>query len=65
MDSTFKIEENYGKLIGENNKLQKLVTDLNLRLNICQVRLYLKIATVLKASICLKTTLNTDLIHKT
>ena len=47
MDSTFKIEENYGKLIGENNKLQKLVTDLNLRLNICQVKSYLKIATVL------------------
>ena len=47
MDSTFKIEENYGKLIGENNKLQKLVTDLNLRLNICQVKSYFKIATVL------------------
>ena len=29
MDSTFEIEPNYGKLIGENNKLQKLVTDMN------------------------------------
>ena len=37
MDSTFEIESNYGKLIGENNKLQKLVTDMKLRWDICQV----------------------------
>merc|ERR1719259_1252723 len=37
MDSNFKIESNYGRIIAENNKLQKLVTDLNLRLNICQI----------------------------
>ena len=38
MDLTFEIEPNYGKLIGENNKLQKLVTGMNLRWDICKVK---------------------------
>ena len=43
MDSTFEIGSNYGKLIGENNKLQRLVTDLNLELNPCQVKSHLQL----------------------
>ena len=37
MDSSFEIEGNYGELISENNKLKKLVTELDLELDICQV----------------------------
>ena len=41
MDSTFEIDPDYGMLIGENNKLQRLDTDLNLQLNPCQVKFHL------------------------
>ena len=62
MDSTFEIESNYGKLIGENNKLQKLVTDMKLRWDICQVRLQLKNTTVMTASTSSKTCKTTWII---
>ena len=42
MDSSFEIGSDYGELIRENNKLQKLVTDLNLQLNPCQVKFHLQ-----------------------
>ena len=40
MDSKFEIEGSYGELISENNKLQKLATDLKLKLDVCQVNYY-------------------------
>ena len=47
MDSSFEIGSDYGELIRENNKLQKLVTDLNLELNPCQVKFHFKMTVLI------------------